>query len=327
MSQTVSTVPDPYIAQQIAPPQTLTLDPKYGNVRMVTPVGRFTYATLVTPKAGQDNPNQLKFSLTLLLNPATCGDIYNAICMVAERRFQPEDKPDPTMPRLANGEMQLRRYSVKELLMLPRDKGGLHYPLRNGDDIYMKDAAKYGVFRGMFSINASIAEKNRHGQSQQPVCFDESGTPINPDRMYSGAYGRMMITVFAFPQPGQQMPNRGIGVMLNSVQFARHGEKLASFDAVKAGQSAFAAAGALPVDNSMQQMPAGAAYNPQPGFGPNAATTASIPPGFAAPGQPIAPQAQPQMQQAGALPPGQNVQQQPMQQYAPQQQAWQPPAG
>lgn len=279
MSQTVT---DAYLASQKAPSQTLEINQQYGNVRMVTPIGRFAYVTLTAPKGIAGSPS-LKYSLTLLLNPESCGDIYKAICMVADKRWPFEDRPDPA----AN--MQMKRYTGAELLMVHPDKGGLHYPLRRGDDTYMKDPAKYGAFRGLFSINASINDKNKNGQSNQPPCFDESGTVINPDRMYSGCYGRLQITVFAFPQPGQQIPNRGVGIMLNTVQFARHGEKLATFDAVKAGAAAFAAAGAIPVDPTAPSAPAGA-YNPPPGFGPNAATPASIPPGFAAPTAPIAPQ-------------------------------------
>ena len=73
--------------------------------------------------------------------------------------------------------------------------------------------------------------------------------------------------------------NKGVTFYLNAVQFARHGEKMATFDVGAQAQSMFAKAGALPAATGTA--PAGV------GFGPNTATPGSTPPGvpfgFAAP--------------------------------------------
>lgn len=297
---------DPYLAQQTAPPQEIKLDPQFGSVRLITPVGRLAYVTLVKPRAVEQNGQKgvEQFSCTILLASSVCQDIYRAIAMVATNRWPSEQRPDPQNPS------NMIAMTGEQMLFLPKEQGGLHYPLRDGNNTYMRDPKKYEAFRGLFSLNASIAAINPGtGASQQPVCLDESGRNTDPTRFYSGCYGRLQVTFFAFPKPGRSIPNRGVGVSLNAVQFARHGEKLATFDAGKAAEAAFAAAGALPVEQ------------PQPGFGVNQATPSSVPPGipgFAAPPAPPAgppaggqpnwqgPQAQQPWQPAtgGARPPG-----------------------
>ena len=289
MSQ--SQITDAYLAQQTAPPQEITIDPQFGSIRMVTPIGRLSYVNLAAPKQIRQADGSMGnpiYSATILLNPASCNDIYKAICMVAEQRFQPEQRPDPNNPS------QMVTMSATQLLFVPPRQGGLHYPLRQGDENFMRDPKRYGDWRGLFFLNTSIQAKNKQGNSQQPVCKDESGRDCDPSKIYSGCYGRMQITFFAFPAAGQPgRGTRGVGVTLNAVQFARHGERMGGFDASKAAESAFAGAGAIPVDPS----------NP-PGYGPNAATPGSVPPGFAAPTAPIPPH-QPSAVPAGfARPPG-----------------------
>jgi len=293
MSQ--STINDAYLAQQTAPQQDIVLDPQFGSIRMVTPIGRLSYVNLARPKQIKQPDGSMGnpiFSATILMNPNSCNDIYKAICMVAENRFQPEQRPDPTNPS------QMVTMTASQMLFLQPRQGGLHYPLRSGDENYMRDAKRYGDWRGLFFLNTSIPAVNAQGNSQQPVCKDEAGRDCDPSKLYSGCYGRMQVTFFAFPKAGTQgRGTRGVGVTLNAVQFARHGERMGGFDASKAAETAFAGAGAIP-------QPA-----PEVGYGPNAASPQSVPPGFAAPAPtgPVPPNPNPQQYPAGpafARPPG-----------------------
>lgn len=322
--------PDQYLLSQTAPQQEIKIDPQFGSIRMVTPVGRFSYANLVTPKAVQAGQPPI-FSVTLLFNPAACGDLWKAMCMLADHRWPSNQVPNP-QPDPNGGPGQMVTVAGHQLLTMPKEYGGLHNPLRKGDLEFYKAPAKHGAYFGTFALNMGVKALGKQGQSQQPAIVDERGVICPPQKIYSGSYGRAYITLFAFPQPGQQIPNRGIGISLQSVQFARDGEKLAGFDVAAAATAAFAAAGALPVTTAPAGAP-GTPGAPAPGFGENYGSPwAGGPP----PGQPPAggPPA------AGGWPPSpgqhpaQPVQQQPVQ-YAPQPgqvpgQAptyWQPPAG
>lgn len=249
-----------------SPPQELTLDPKFNNVRLTTPIGRASYVTLVKPRAAQQG-QEPKFSMTLLMAPEHCGDLWRAICMVANTRWPSEQRPNPQNPNElmnVNGEWML--------LNLTREQGGLHNPLRQGDQFYIKEPAKYEAYRGLYVLNAGVAAVNKNGVSQQPVVLDEEGKPLDPGKVYSGCYARAQITVFAFPQQGQSLPNRGIGVLLNAVQFAKSGEKMGSYDPMRAAQAAF---GALPKETP--SVPSGW------GSAPPAGVTGAAPGAFAAP--------------------------------------------
>lgn len=271
MNQITPTAPDAYLAAQTAPQQAIKLDKtdKFTGIRMITPIGRLSFVNIVEAKAvNQDDegkPGAKKFSLQIVLNPASCGDIWKAVCMVANDRWPAEQVPNPQTGEMTqiNGEQMLRM-------------GLLHSPLRNGDQQYMKKPTTYGIYRGQFFINAGTGEK------YQPVVYDQNGQPANPASIYSGCYGRLWITIQAFwPKPGQQgARGKGVTAYLNGVQFARHGDKLSGFDALGAGAAAFAAA-PLPEDPGMFGMNTAGAV-------PGGAAPAAAPGGFAAP-QPGAP--------------------------------------
>lgn len=308
-------VTDDYLLRQTAPAQEIKLDPQFGSIRMVTPIGRLAYVTLDKPKQvkqqdGSMGPEQ--FSVTLLLNPSTCSDIYRAIIMVGANRFQPEQKPNPQNPGEIVTFSADSQDPSRNLFFLAN--GGLHYPLRQGLDAYMREPAKYDPWKSLFYINTSMLATSPRGQAQRPVCKDENGMDVapTPDRFYSGMYGRLQITLFAYPKPGTQgRGSRGVGIGLNAVQFARHGERMGGFDAAKAAADAFAKAGAIPQDPNAPSAPAT--------YGENRAGPGSVPPGvgFAAPPQggyaaapqpqyaqqPVPPQ-QPMVPPPGARPPG-----------------------
>ena len=303
---------DHYLMSQTAVQQKIEVDPKYLNVRMVTPIGRTSYMHLTEPKSVA--PGQpAKFSGTLLLNPQATADIWRAIVAVANARWPSEEITNPENPS------QLIRVNGEQLLAIGQrypqlGNIALHSPLRDGNNTYMQAPQKHAMYRGTFTINASS------NATQQPVCYDERRQLIPPDRIYSGCYARFFITVFAFPKPGEKgFGKRGISIALNGVQFAKNGERLGGFDAATAGQNAFAVGGPLPVET-----PATPGFGFNSGGFPGTAPASGVG-GFAAPqasqyapsgavggfAAPQAPQYSPQPQTS------QQYTQQPTQQYAP----------
>ena len=296
MSQTQTVEIDRYLASQMMPPNDLAVDPKFHNIRMVTPVGRFPYIHVDTPFAiPQPNgqPGKPMFSATLMMAPGTeqnpiIADLYRAAVAVADARWPAVQRPDPQNPS------NIITVKGSALFGVDSKAGGLHYPLRKGDDNYLRDPQKFGAWRGLWFINCGMHPKTQSGADQRPVCLDERGTACDPKLFYPGCYGRMQVTVAPFDVNG----NKGVTFYLNAVQFARHGERMATFDAGAQAASMFAKAGALSGD-------VGA---PPTGFGPNTQAPGAAPPG-AAPGVPYGFAAPPQGMAAqppagGPRPPG-----------------------
>jgi hypothetical protein len=306
MSGTTAFTVDPYLAAQDMPTNELTVDPKFHNIRIVTPVGRLPYIHVDAPfaipnaNAAPGTAPRLSYSATLLMAPGTQEkpivlDIYRAIVAVADAHWPAVQRPDPQNPS------NIITVPGSQLLGVDSKAGGLHYPLRKGDDNYMKNPQTFAAWRGLFFINCGMNPKTKAGVDQRPVCLDEKGMACDPKIFYPGCYGRLQVTVAPFDTNG----NKGVTLYLNAVQFARHGERMASFDAGAQARTMFGRAGALPGD--VGAPPAGGA---PVGFGPNTATPGSTPPGvpfgFAAP--PAAAAAPTQQAAApafaGARPPG-----------------------
>jgi len=278
MSQSANLPNDPYLAAQQAPTplEPLKVDPQYHSIRLVTPIGRVAGCTLDKPRAPVAG-GKVNFYLRLLFNPASVDgnqpDLKQAIYDVVTARFQPEQRLDPQT-------QQPRVYTAWELFSLEEKNGGLWYPLQDGNILYGKDPQRNAHCRNTMYINATADEKRKSGESNQPVCVDENGTPINADRIYLGCYARAIVTVFSYPKPDvRDARGRGIGIGLQSVQFARHGERIITFDAQSAARIGFANAGAIPKDPNAPAGPVGGPVPPAPG----------VPAGFAPPAAPIPP--------------------------------------
>jgi Protein of unknown function (DUF2815) len=174
-----------------------------------------------------------------------------------------------------------------QLLGTPENLGGLHYPLRAGDENYVKEPAKFGEWRGLWFINTGMDPKSRSGIDQRPWALDEQGNETDPARFYPGCFGRLNLTVYPFANE-----SKGVSFILNGIQFAKHGERMVTgFDRVGAGKASMAAAGALPVAEPMT--PPGGFPT---GFGPNSAQPGLAPPGVSVPGFAAPPPAQTQVQ-------------------------------
>jgi Protein of unknown function (DUF2815) len=276
------------------PQNDLTVDPQYGSVRIVTPIGRLAFLNISRPKQIKQQDGSMGnpiFSGTILLNPNACGDIYRAIAAVATHRFPPETKPDPQNPQV------MRQYTAEELLFLDDKLGGLHYPLRAGSENYMRDPVRYEQWRELFFVNASMSATDTKGNPQRPIYLDASGQLCDPSIFYSGCYGSMQLTFYAYPKAGTQgRGSRGVGVGLNAVRFANQGAPMGTFDAAKSASEAFAKAGNFP----RAAQPAG-----EVGYGPHTGSPGSVPPGVAMPGFAAPPPPQQAQQQAPAYQPQQ----------------------
>lgn len=289
MSQTTT---DLYLAAQKPPFNDLTVDPKWHNIRMVTPIGRFAYIHVdqpfAIPSTDPGKPSRPAYSASLLMSPGDdqnpiIADLHRAAAAVADAHWPAIQRPDPNNPG------NIVSVPGSHLFWTDAKAGGLHYPLRKGDDNYMKDPQKFALWRGLWFINCGMNPKTKSGADQRPVTLDEKGTACDPKLFYPGCYGRMQITVSPFDNSG----NRGVTFYLNAVQFARHGEKMATFDAGGFAQNAFAKAGAIQGDVGQ----------PPTGFGPHTAGGAN-PPGVP-PGTPFGFAAPPPQAQPGAPSPGQ----------------------
>jgi Protein of unknown function (DUF2815) len=290
---------DPYLAAATMPPNDFTIDPQYHNMRITTPIGRFAYIHVAAPHAirqADGSAGKLMFNATLLMAPGTeqqpiVLDLHRAACMVADTHWPAVDRVDPQ----SGGMVKVKG---SDMFWVDSKLGGFHYPLRRGDESYIKEPAKFAAWRGLWFINCGMAPKTKSGIDQRPVCLDEQGNETDPARFYPGCYGRLNVTVAPFDNMG----NKGVTFYLNAVQFAKHGERMATgFDTVAAAKNAFGKAGALPVAEPMQ--PQGGFPT---GFGPNSAGPGNVPPGIAVPGfaQPPA-QAPMQMQPSAPIPPQQ----------------------
>ncbi len=87
----------------------------------------------------------------------------------------------------------------------------LKTPLRDGDAERPGDEA----YAGYYFVNAN--------NSSRPDIVDRNLNPIlDPDEVYSGMFGRVSLTFFAFNKNG----NRGIACSLNNVQKVKDGPRL-----------------------------------------------------------------------------------------------------
>lgn len=287
MSQTTTEQPAPrtvspevmqYLMAQTSPKSNnFVVDPKYHNMTFVTPVGRLAYVHVAAPHAinvpGRP-AGRLRFTATLLMAPGTgenpiLADLHRAICMVADAHWPAVQRADPQSGQIVT-------VPGSQLLSVPENLGGLNYPLRSGDENYVKEPQKFGEWRGLWFVNSGMDPKSKSGMDQRPWTLDERGELTDPAVFYPGCFARLNLTIYPFANE-----SKGVALLLNGIQFAKHGERMImGFDRVGAGRASMAAAGALPVAEPMTPQQGGWGT----GFGPNSATPGNVPPGMAVPG-------------------------------------------
>lgn len=178
---------------------------------------RFSYCNLFEAKAPLNDPTGTpKYSLTVLVpktNTAAKAAIDQAIAKEIESGVASKWKgARPPMPAL---------------------------PVHDGDGVRPSDGQPYGPeCHGCWVFTASA--------KQQPFVVDRLvQTIIDPREVYSGIWGNVSVSFFAYNNAGK----KGIGCGLNGVQKIRDGEALGgrvtAQDAFQAVDTAPAAAGDL----------------------------------------------------------------------------------
>ena len=153
--------------------------------KVMTGIVRFSYVNIAEPKS--INGSKPKYSVSLII-PKDDKDTINKIEAAIETAIQEG----------------IGKFGGK---IPPR--GALKLPLRDGDTERDDEAYKNSYF-----VNANSTTK--------PGVVDRTANYIDPEQVYSGAYGRATITFYAFNTNG----NKGVACGLGNLQLVRDGEPL-----------------------------------------------------------------------------------------------------
>lgn len=199
--------------------------------RDVTAYGRLSFVHLFTPRKANDNADA-KYSINLLIpknDTATLQRVQAAIQAAVDDA--------------------VNRGTFKQ----PIDPSHTKYPpLRDGDSLTDSGEQRGPEFAGHWYIAAST--------KKQPFAVDGQLNPvIDPEEIYSGAYGNVAVQFFGYENSG----NKGISASLVGVQKVKDGERLGA-PALEASD-VFSALGGAPA----------APAAPQGGFGQPAAAPAA----------------------------------------------------
>jgi len=173
------------------------------DTQVVTGEVRLSYVTLFEPRKISDKDKEAKYSVTIIIpkdtvdGKKTIADIKLGIAKAAEKGAQKHFAGRiPTnldaISTLRDGDTATTDLGDLKSIKNPELKGCM----------YMRLASKY-------------APKVLNAQRQEI---------INPLEVYSGMYGRVSLTLFAYSGDGR----RGISAVLNNVMITRDGDPLTS---------------------------------------------------------------------------------------------------
>lgn len=172
---------------------------KLNERQVVTGEVRLSYVTVFEPKAFKDG--EPKYSVTILIpkntpdGQKTIAGIQNAIKKAAEHGAQKHF--GGRIPTAVNHTLKDGDVEVDDLGELKKIKNP-----ELADHMYMRLSSKY-------------APKVLNPQRQEI---------LNPLEVYSGIYGKVSLTTFAYSGDGK----RGVSAVLNNVLITRDGEPLVS---------------------------------------------------------------------------------------------------
>lgn len=177
--------------------------------KIVTGKVRFSYVNVWEPKADQAG-QKLKYSMSVLIDKndkETISKIEAAVNEVLEGKKAEWASKNGKMP------------AVKK-------------PLRDGDT----DKPDHDEYAGMMFLNAS--------STRQPGIVDKQKQEvIDRTMIYSGCYGRVQLSFFAYDVQG----SKGVGVGLENIQTFNEGESFGGHDSAEdAFDDAFSGAGEEP---------------------------------------------------------------------------------
>ena len=156
-------------------------------MQAVTPSGTAHYVNVFRPGKPMDETKDGQYSITLTIAP---------------------DHPKLAAFRKKVEEVATLKFGAKAKQML--EKGQLKNPIRDGNE---KDDEH---FQGKVFITARSNDK--------PQVVDMDAEPVmDQDDFYSGCLARAVVYIFAYEKAG----NKGVSMILNSVQKLGDGERLA----------------------------------------------------------------------------------------------------
>jgi hypothetical protein len=299
---------DAFLAKQVMPPQEIAITQKrnFAYVEMMTPIGRLLICNVVEPTVFQNDDNAQeqeqipKYMVRMLFGAGTkerpiTYDIHKAAAMVIDHRFPggiERRNPDTGEPIII---------PAHELLFVPQERGGFHYPLCDGNDWYQKNAVDNKIYRNKWFINATLpaktwAPEGQVGQDQRPILMDREGNVIHDkDRwrqmFYPGMFARAIIwvKVFEFKKKGVVLKT-GVNIQLKALRYAAKGEHLGNFYSEGKAQALF---GTLAPDDGDPDGIEGVGFNTAPAAPASVSGDGGTVAAFPRPGAPAQPISQP----------------------------------
>ncbi len=172
----------------------------------VTPAFRLSYPALFEAQEVMGNPNQKKYSVTMLFPKKE----------MVERLIKEGHAAAKLLDQTNLGGLKMVVQKIARANFGERDFKSLRFPkLRDGDQ--PKDSGKIDENeKGYFIVKASSNEKNKQGLANpKPQCLRANRTPItDPGELYPGCWVRAYISVAPF----RHTTGDGIGLYLIGVQ-------------------------------------------------------------------------------------------------------------
>lgn len=180
---------------------TSTSDPQ-----KVTVYGRLSYAKLFKAVGSKSDPNKLRFSVNVIIDPTT-----------------PEGKASLEKVRAAIKAAGFAQWKKWPYLKMVDEDGKPLDPKRmclaDGKTFRDDEGTIRPETKGMWVLKCGTAE------DKPPVLVDADGrTPLkaSDNKLYSGCYGRVGVRIYGTDSGGSP----GVFAALNAAQFKKHGEPL-----------------------------------------------------------------------------------------------------
>lgn len=164
--------------------------------KVVTEKVRLSYLNAHTPRADEENPDRLLYSVQLLI-PKT-------------------DKV--TVDRINKAIEHLKQDAGAQAVWKSKWLASFKTPLRDGDT--ERDTDKAPEYKGMYFLNANSKQKPQVVGKERDI--EGKLIPLGESEVYSGGYGRVSINLYAYNQKG----GIGIAAGLNNIQWLEDGERL-----------------------------------------------------------------------------------------------------
>lgn len=151
--------------------------------------------------------NEGRLSYAKLLNPGKEGEMDEGKYGTA---FLFSKKDKETYKALESAFNQALEEGKKNLKWTDKIVRGIDLPIKDGDEISAEDSA----YEGMWYINARSSRKPQVINTQREPLTDD-------DSVYSGMYGKLSVTAFAYDKG-----SKGVSFALNNVLKTKDGDRL-----------------------------------------------------------------------------------------------------